>query len=101
MSRTTTIGDIRKKFPGRTPIVVTTQLNLKKKKYLVPHYFTWSDFQMVLRKQLTPDLRPGEAIFMFVNNSLPLGSNLISGDAKALQDDQVLECEVAVESTFG
>lgn len=97
------VQEIKKKYPGRVPIHVTStspELPLDKVKYLVPATLTFGQFMFVLRKRI-PTLGPEEALFLFVNGTLPAGSQLISMYAKSLGDAEMLRCELCKENTFG
>jgi len=74
---------VLEKYPNRIPVICETQqttnsseLHLKKTKYLVPETLTVGQFMYVLRKQMT--LKPEEAIFLLVNNILIPTSTLMS-----------------------
>lgn len=72
--RRTECEKIRKSNPDRIPVVIeknpTSQLApLEKKKYLVPQDLTVGQFYFMIRKKM--ELRPEEALFFFVNNTIP------------------------------
>lgn len=97
------VQEIRKKYPNRIPIQVTTMsadLNLDKTKYLVPNTLTFGEFMIILRKRINT-LGPEEALFLFLNGTIPAGSHLISIYAKSLKNDEMLKCELCKENTFG
>lgn len=65
---------IRRKYPDRVPVIVekapkTRIADLDKKKYLVPSDLTVGQFYFLIRKRI--HLRPEDALFFFVNNSIP------------------------------
>jgi GABA(A) receptor-associated protein len=71
---TATLEQIFKKFPDRVPVIVNKKdnsklANLEKNKYLVPNDMTVGQFIFVLRKNIK--LKPEQAIFIFINNTLP------------------------------
>ncbi|MEQ2245335.1 hypothetical protein ILYODFUR_026608 [Ilyodon furcidens] len=68
---------VRAKHPDKIPIIVERALRsrapeLDKKKYLVPSDLTVGQLCFLIRQRMS--LRPEEALFFFVNNSLPPSS---------------------------
>jgi GABA(A) receptor-associated protein len=97
---------IKEKYPDRIPIICevdkknSSSLNLKKTKYLVPESLTVGQFVYVLRKQMT--LRPEEAIFIMINNTLPPTAALMSQIYRQHKDfDGFLYGTILRENTFG
>jgi len=96
---------IMAKYPDRIPIIVEKLKNsnapdIGKHKYLVPDDLTISQFMYVIRKRIK--LGPEEAIYIYVNKSLPPGSSLIS----QIYKDNKSKCgflfvEYCCENTFG
>ncbi|XP_067120025.1 uncharacterized protein [Centruroides vittatus] len=69
---------IREKYPDRVPVIVEkvpdTRINdLDKKKYLVPSDLTVGQFYFIIRKKV--NLRSEDALFLFVNNTIPIVSD--------------------------
>ncbi|MBN3284917.1 GBRL1 protein, partial [Polyodon spathula] len=65
---------IRKKYPDRVPVIVEKAPkarvpNLDKRKYLVPSELTVGQFYFLIRKRI--HLRPEDALFFFINNTIP------------------------------
>lgn len=65
---------IRRKYPDRVPVIVEKAPkarldDLDKKKYLVPSDLTVGQFYFLIRKRI--QLRPENALFFFVNNTIP------------------------------
>ena len=65
---------IRRKYPDRVPVIVEKSAkarvaNLDKTKYLVPADLTVGQFYYLIRKRI--HLRAEDALFFFVNNSIP------------------------------
>lgn len=93
------------KYPDRAPIIVepkkNTQLpDLDKHKYLVPKEMTVGQFMYVLRRRLK--LKKDQAIFVFVDNKLPVTSELIERLYDSHKnEDGFLYMVYAGESTFG
>ncbi|NDE17402.1 hypothetical protein EBZ80_20970 [bacterium] len=95
------------KFPGRLPVFVLrgrgidpTIPNLPKTKFLVPRDLTFGQFNYVVRRQL--NLAPDKALFLFCNNTLLLGSQLMSEVYAAHKGpDGALRVIYMSESTFG
>jgi len=96
---------ILKKYPDRIPIIVelATQTDLPpldKYKYLVPMDITVGQFNYVIRKRIK--LEQDKALFMFVNNSLPPTSAMISDVySHNKNEDGFCYFIAAAESTFG
>lgn len=97
---------IKKKYPDRIPIICdidptnSNVLKLKKYKYIVPDDLKMAGFMFVLRKQTT--LKPEDAIFIMVNNTMIPTSKLISDVYNNHKDeDGFLYFYVTKESAFG
>jgi GABA(A) receptor-associated protein len=96
---------IRKKYPDRVPVIVEKAKssdidNIDKKKFLVPTDLTIGQFVYVVRKRIK--LKPEKAIFMFINNTLPPTSSLMSQIYNQHKDvDGFLYVVYSGESTFG
>ncbi len=99
--------NIKNKFPDRIPVIVEVALSasrdlpkIDKNKFLVPGDLSLGQFIFIIRRRLI--LPPEKALFIFVNNNLPLTSNLmreIYGNYK--DDDGFLYIKYASENTFG
>ena len=94
---------IKKKYPDRTPIIVTVGKDLPpldKSKYLVPQDLTVGEFQYVIRKRI--QLTPEKAIFFFINNSLvPISRTVREIYNDYADEDGFLYILIMTESTFG
>lgn len=96
---------IKKKYPDRIPVIVEKAQHcdmpdIDKHKYLVPKDLTVSQFIYVIRKRV--NIKAEEAIFLFINNSLPSSSELMSTVYENNKDeDQFLYAKFSEESTFG
>jgi GABA(A) receptor-associated protein len=96
---------IRSKYPDRIPVIVEKAQNsdipeIDKHKYLVPQDLTVGQFVYTIRKRIK--LGPEQAIFIFVNNTLPPTASLMSQLYKEHKDeDQFIYCLYSGESTFG
>ncbi len=96
---------IRSKHPNRIPIIVEKDSKsnitaIEKKKYLVPCDLTMGQFQYVIRKGIKLD--SNQALFVFINNTLPPTSQLISEIYQQNQDkDGFLYVVYSSENTFG
>ena len=103
--RTDESSRIRKKYPDRVPVIVEKSEYsdidvIDKKKFLVPTDLTIGQFVYVVRKRIK--LEPEKAIFMFINNTLPPTSSLMSQIYKQHKDvDGFLYVVYSGESTFG
>lgn len=105
-SRSTESRRILEKYPERIPIIVERNTNsinvpqIDKQKYLVPNDLTVGQFLYIIRKRL--QLKPEQAIFAFVNNSLPSTSSLVSEIYEQHKDeDGFLYFIYSGENTFG
>ena len=96
---------IKKKYPERVPVIVEKALSsdiqtIDKKKFLVPGDLTVGQFVYVIRKRI--QLSSDQAIFIFVNNTLPSHTSLMSQLYKEHSDtDGFLYIIYSGESTFG
>jgi len=96
---------IRSKYSDRIPIIVEKRENdslpnLVKTKYLAPDDMTIGQFVYVIRKKI--ELKPEQAIYLFINNKLPSTSALLSTVYDQDKDeDGFLYIQVASENTFG
>lgn len=96
---------IRLKYPDRIPVIVekipqNPMPDIDKHKFLVPGDLTVGQFVYVIRKRLK--LPPEKAIFIFVDNRLPLISELMSSLHKNYKDaDGFVYISYSGESTFG
>jgi GABA(A) receptor-associated protein len=99
-------GDIvRKKYPDHVPVIVTKAkksniCEIDKNKFLVPGYLTIGQVIYVIRKRIK--LKKEQAIFLFINNTLPPTSALMSQIYKEkMSTCGFLYVTYATESTFG
>lgn len=96
---------IRIKYSDKIPVIVEKSKNseimdIDKRKYLVPSELTVGQFVYVIRKRIK--IAPEVAIFLFINNTLPPTSSLISQVYKENKDqDGFLYVVYSGESTFG
>lgn len=103
--RLTESSRIREKFPGRIPVIVERAPSsdvplIDKTKFLVPADLSVGQFMFVIRKRLS--LSSEKALFMYVNNSLPLTSTLMRELYHSHCDrDGFLYVLYTGESTFG
>ena len=92
------------KYPNRIPVIVESNDKklppIDKTKYLVPQDITVGQFVYVIRKRI--DLAPEQAIFVFVNNTLPpTASPMCEIYNNSKDEDDFLYIEYTSESTFG
>lgn len=103
--RKTESDRIRSKYPDRVPIVCergnrTDVPIIDKKKYLVPTDLTVGQFVYVIRKRIK--LSPEQALFIFVNDTLPPTAALMSDIYEKNKDeDGFLYVVYSGENTFG
>ena len=91
-----------RKYPNRVPIIINCSKNLTitKCKYLVPIEITCGQFLYVLRKYM--NVKPEQAVFMFVNNILPTTSDTIGNVYNTHKnEDLFLYIFITEENTFG
>jgi len=98
-------NNIVTKYPERIPVVVEKLKNsdvvdIDKTKFLVPYSLTMGQFAYVIRKRMK--LPPEKAIFLFINNNIPMQSSLMSSIYDESKDkDGFLYIKYAGENTFG
>ena len=99
-------GNIRAKYPDRIPTIVEKSLGsdvpqVDKQKYLVPCDLTAGQFMYVIRKRMK--MSPERALFIFVNNTIPRQTDLMSTLYEHHKDEQdgFLYVTYAGENTFG
>lgn len=97
---------IKLKYPDRIPVICEVNkrdaqiLKLDKKKYLVPTDLTMGQFKYVLRKRIK--LAPEEALFIFVNGTIPPIAVLMKEIYKTYADaDGYVYFSLCKEATFG
>jgi GABA(A) receptor-associated protein len=96
---------IMNKYPHRIPVIVerskdTDIQDIDKKKFLVPNDITVGQFTYVIRKRIKLD--PETAIFLFINDTLPASTSLMSQVYKEnANKDLFLYVFYAGEQTFG
>ncbi|XP_041077233.1 gamma-aminobutyric acid receptor-associated protein-like 1 [Polyodon spathula] len=96
---------IRKKYPDRVPVIVEKAPkarvpNLDKRKYLVPSELTVGQFYFLIRKRI--HLRPEDALFFFINNTIPPTSTTMGLlYQENHEDDFFLYVAYSDESVYG
>lgn len=96
---------IREKYPNYIPILVRSKdnkLQLNKNKYLVGGEITVGQFMFILRKKI-PLLKSEEAIYLFIDNTIPLSSCSLNSIYESKKDIEtgMLFITVCKENTFG
>jgi GABA(A) receptor-associated protein len=96
------------KHPNRIPVILETaasssKLALKSTKFLVPKDLTMAEFMCVLRKRHLPALPSSNAIFLFINNSIPPATWMFDEIYKSMRniEDGFLYMTLSEETTFG
>jgi GABA(A) receptor-associated protein len=103
--RTLEADRILKKYPDRIPVIVESSKDsnlptLDKNKYLVPSDISIGQFMYVIRKRIS--LTPEQAMFIFVNNQMPVQTSVISQVYKEHKGQcGFLYMTISGESTFG
>ena len=97
---------IRSKFPGRVPIIVGPTKSAKdmppldKEKFLTPGDLTIAQFIFIIRRRMS--LGQEQALFLFVNDTLPTTGTLMSELYSLYKSsDNFLYIEYCNENTFG
>lgn len=97
---------ILKKYPDRVPVIVQRVENndaipdVDKKKYLVPSDLSLGQFIYVIRRRIK--LTPEQAIYVFINNTMPPTASVMSQIYQEHKDvDGFLYMKISGESTFG
>ncbi len=97
---------LRAKYPGRIPIFVTRAStardipDLPKHKFLAPSNLSLGQFIWIIRKQII--LPPEKALFIFIDNTLPTSSALLSElYTNHKSPDGALRMTYTSENTFG
>lgn len=96
---------IKIKYPERIPVIVEKSSSsdisqVDKQKYLVPNDLSVAQFIYVIRKRI--ELPQEQALFLFVNNTLPHSSSLMSQIYHDhVDDDGFLYVRYEGETTFG
>jgi GABA(A) receptor-associated protein len=99
------VARIRSKYPDRIPVICekapkSNVPDIDKKKYLVPSDLTVGQFVYVIRKRIK--LPAEQAIFIFVNGSIPSNAALMAAIFDQHADpDGFLYVTYSGESTFG
>lgn len=98
---------IRTKYPNHIPIIVQcdpkSDLSLSKNKFLVNNDVTFGQLLYIVRKKLVNDLHSTHALFLFINNTLPPTSAMISSiySLHKNKDTGMLHIMLCKENTFG
>lgn len=96
---------IMSRYPGRIPVIVNKARNtdapdLDKHKFITPADLTVGQFIYIVRRRL--ELPAEKSLFLFVNNTLPTTSTLMSELYQYHKsEDGFLYMLYAGESTFG
>lgn len=97
--------NVKEKYPGLIPVIVEKQVgsnipSIDKRKFLVPFDFTIAQFLHIIRKRI--NISSEQALFIFVNNTLPPNSSQIyQVYSKHKEEDQFLYIMYSGENTFG
>lgn len=97
---------VRLKYPEKIPVICEKNPNCKdtptliKSKYLVPLDLTVGQFMFIIRKKMV--LSPEKSIYLFVNNKILSGSQIVSYIYEHEKDpDGFLYIGYTSENTFG
>ncbi|KAG8343188.1 putative Autophagy protein Atg8 ubiquitin like Ubiquitin like autophagy protein Apg12 [Trypanosoma vivax] len=95
----------REQHPDRIPVICERVCDsavgdMKKCKFLLPHYLTVGQFLVHIRKRV--QLSPEVALFVYVNDSvLPISLQMADIYAKHKDEDGFLYMKYSGEATFG
>jgi GABA(A) receptor-associated protein len=98
-------SNIITKYQNRCPIIVgkkdgSTVNEIEKKKYICPREINLAQFTYVIRKKI--NLKPEQAIFLFINNNVLPSSELMGTIYQEHKDtDGFLYVTYCLENTFG
>lgn len=101
-----TVKEVMKKYPDRLPIIVQPidkkQPEIDKHKYLVPKDIVLSQFIFIIKKRIK-ELKPEEAIFLFVNDNIVPKSTATMSELyeQYKNEDEFLIIKYSLENTFG
>lgn len=89
------------KYKDKIPIIIqSSNVKLKKFKFLVYKNDELSFFLLILRKFI--EIKQDEAIFTFINNTIPVFSESVGCLYQKYKDeDGFLYISISLESTFG
>jgi len=96
---------VGKDHPDRCAVIVgradnSTMPEIDKHKFLVPRDITLGQFSYILRQRI--NLSPDQALFLFIDNHMPLASSLMDSIYDIHKDeDNFLYITYANENTFG
>ena len=97
---------IANKYPDLVPVICERMNNSnvpesQRRKYLVPRDITMGQFKYVIRKRI--DLRPDQALFVFVHQSVLAPTNALVTDIhkENADEDGFLYMIYSGENTFG
>jgi len=95
---------ILSKYQDKVPIIVEkankNTIEISKKKFLVPHDLSMSQFIYVIRKKI--NISPEKGIFLFINGKIPASSQLMTNLYNENKDkDGFLYITYSEENTFG
>lgn len=93
---------IKSKYYNRIPIIIDSkkEIELDKKKFIVPLDFTIGQFMYILKKKIIT--KSEQSIFLICNNKLVTNTELISNLYNNDKDtDGFLYIIITIENTFG
>ena len=96
---------MREKHPDRVPLIVERQNGCKlpeidRRKWLVPRSMTTGQWLTVMRKRIS--LSSSQGLFVFVNNTLPVGSKTMGELYEEHKEmSGLLLMTYATQNTFG
>ena len=90
-------------YPTKVPIIIElnekSNIQLEKKKYIVPKDITLRQFHCILSKHIILNSKQG--VIMFINNTLPMLNDTIGNVHHQNNVDGFLYIQLTLENTFG
>ena len=94
------VDGLLNRYPGKVPIIINDQNNIfHKTKFLIPESYTVGMFMAVLRNYT--EIKKHQALFMFFDGILPSSNSTIGELYLKYRKENMLECTVTLENTFG
>ena len=88
------------KYPDRVPVVIESKIDGQVLKYMVPRDRTIAQMMAQLRKHVK--MNPKQAIYLFVNNTLPPNTSTVGEVWEQHRNEKnVLHIVYSLENTFG
>jgi hypothetical protein len=88
------------RYPGKIPVIINDKNNIfHKTKFLIPESYTVGMLMAVLRNYT--EVKKYQALFLFFDGVLPSSNSTIGELFIKYRNENILECVVTLENTFG